>query len=129
MVTLHASMRGGALGVSLSRALEESSCTLYDQKELLCVYPANVIKYLYVCYGCPEMYIILYYSGESDLNIRKSVKELISVLVDCGACLSRPHNIFGRVRNVEVEPPLVNGTPALLGYQEIGPRWCAGKTQ
>ena len=50
------------------------------------------------------------------LNIRKSVKELISVLVDCGACYSRPHKIFGRVRNVEVKPLVVDGTPALLGY-------------
>ena len=54
---------------------------------------------------------------ETDSNIQKSVKEFISVLVDCGACLSRPHNIFGRVRNVEVKPPtVVDGTPALLGY-------------
>ena len=76
-----------------------------------------VIKYLYVWYHCPEMYIILHLSsGESDLNIRKSLKELISVLVDCGACLSRPHNIFGIVRSVEVKPPVVDGTPALIGY-------------
>ena len=47
-------------GVSLSRGLEESSYTLFDQKEFLCVYPAIAIKYLYVCYSCPEMYIILY---------------------------------------------------------------------
>ena len=49
----------GTLRASLFQALEESSCTFYDQKEFLCVYPANVIKYLYVCYSCPEMYIIL----------------------------------------------------------------------
>ena len=114
----------------MSRTLEESSCTLYDQKQFLCAYPANVIKYLYICHSCPEMYIILYLSsGESDSNIRKIVKEFISVLVDCGASLSRPHNIFGRIRNVEVKPSEVDGTPALLGYEEIGHRWCAGKTQ
>ena len=48
------------------------------------------------------------------MNIRKSAKEFISILVDCGACFSRPHNIFGRVRSVEVKPPVVDGTPALL---------------
>ena len=36
------------------------------------------------------------------------MKEFISVLVDCGACLSRPHNIFGRVRNGEVKLPVVD---------------------
>ena len=45
----------------------------------------------------------------------ESVKEFISVLVDCAACFSRPHNIFGRARNVEANPPVVDGTPALLG--------------
>ena len=101
----------------MSRALEESSYTLYDQKQFVCVCPANVVRYLYVWYSCPEMYIIVYLSsGESDLNIQKSIKEFINVLVDCGACLSRPHNIFGRVRSVEVKPPVVDGTPTLLGY-------------
>ena len=41
---------------------------------------------------------------------------LFGDLVDCGACFSRPHNIFGRVRNVKVKPPILDGTPALAGY-------------
>ena len=43
----------------------------------------------------------------------KGVYLFISVLVDCGTCFSRPHNLFGSVRNVEVNPPVVDGTPAL----------------
>ena len=58
----------------------------------------------------------------------KSIKDLISDLVDCGACFRRPHNIFGRVRNVEVKPLAFDGTPAYLCIEEIGPRWCTGKT-
>ena len=38
---------------------------------------------------------------------------LFGDLVDCGACISRPHNIFGRVRSMEVKPPILDGTPAL----------------
>ena len=34
--------------VSLSRALKESSTTICDEKEFLCVCPANVKRYLYV---------------------------------------------------------------------------------
>ena len=62
------------------------------------------------------------------LDIRKSIKDLISDLVDCGACFRRPHNEFDRVRNVEVKPLAFDGTPAYLGIEEIGPRWCTGKT-
>ena len=40
-------------GVSLSRANR-----IYSKKEFICVCPANVKRYLYVWYGCPEMYII-----------------------------------------------------------------------
>ena len=40
---------------------------------------------------------------------------LFGDLVDCGACFSRPHDIFGIVRNVEVKPPILDGTPALAG--------------
>ena len=72
--------------------------------------PANVIKYLYVWNRYPVMYIMVHSSsGESDLNFRKSIKEFISVLVDCGACLNRPHNISAE--------------------SGAWPRWCAGKTQ
>ena len=35
----------------------------------------------------------LYSSRKSILNIRKCVEELISVQVDCAACLYRPPNI------------------------------------
>ena len=96
--------------------LKRAVVKLYDQKEFLCIHLANVLKCIYVCYNCPELCIMLYKSsGESYTNIRKSIKECISVLVDCAACFSRPHNIFGRVRNVEANPPVVDGTPALLG--------------
>ena len=49
VATVPAMTGGGPCGdtgdcVSLSRALEESSSTLYDKKELLCVCPANVEK-------------------------------------------------------------------------------------
>ena len=48
-----------------------------------------------VCLGCLKRAVLHYLSsGESDLNIRKSIKEFISVLVNCGACLNRPHNIL-----------------------------------
>ena len=50
------------------------------------------------------------------LGTRKSTSDLIGDLVDCGACFHRPHNIFGRVRNVEVKPLTFDGTPALPGY-------------
>ena len=50
------------------------------------------------------------------LDIWKSIKDLISDLVDCGACFRRPHNIFGRVRKVEAKPLAFDGTPALPGY-------------
>ena len=46
-------------------------------------------------------------------------------LVDCADCRHRPPNIrqiFGRVLCLE-------GTPALLGYQEVEPCWCTGKAQ
>ena len=36
---------------------------------------------------------------------RKRIKDIL-VIVDCGACFRRPHNIFGRVRNVEVKDPV-----------------------
>ena len=41
---------------------------------------------------------------------------LVGYLVICGACFSRPHNVFGRVWIVEVKPPILDGTPALAGY-------------
>ena len=50
------------------------------------------------------------------LGTRKHIKDLIGDLVDCGPVFRRPHNIFGRVRNVEVKPLVFDGTPALLGY-------------
>ena len=50
------------------------------------------------------------------LDTRKCIKGLIGDFVDCGACFRRPHNIFGRVRNVEVKPLTLDGTPALPGY-------------
>ena len=85
--------------------LKRAAGKLCDQYEFLCIHPANVLKCIYICYNCPEMCIMLYKSsGESFTNIRKSVKEFISVLVDCAACFSRPHNVFGRVRNVEANP-------------------------
>ena len=37
---------------------------------------------------------------------------LFGDLVDCGACFSRPHNIFGRVWNVEVKPPILDTRPS-----------------
>ena len=45
-------------GVSLSQALRESGTIICSKKEFICVCPANVSRYLYVWYGCPEMYII-----------------------------------------------------------------------
>ena len=75
-------------------ALRESGTIICDEKEFLCVYPANVKIYLYVWYGCPEMYIVEFLSSrERNLNIRKCINELISVLVDCAACLYRSPNI------------------------------------
>ena len=67
------------------------------------------------------MCVIVVYSVVLDvrrviLDIRISIKDLISDLVDCGACFRRPHNIFGRVRNMEVKPLAFDGTPALPGY-------------
>ena len=50
------------------------------------------------------------------LGTRERIKDLIGDLVDCGACFRRPHNIFGRVRNVEVKPLVFDGTPGLPGY-------------
>ena len=50
------------------------------------------------------------------LGTRKRIKDVIGDLVDCGACFRRLHNIFGRVRNVEVKPLVFDGTPALPGY-------------
>ena len=45
-------------GVCLSRALRESGTIICSKKEFICVCPANVKRYLFVWYGCPEMYII-----------------------------------------------------------------------
>ena len=45
------------------------------------------------------------------------IKGIIGDFVDCGPCFRRPHSIFGRVRNVEVKPLTLNGTPALPGAQ------------
>ena len=52
------------------------------------------------------------------LGTRKRIKDLIGDFVDCGACFRRSHNIFTRVRNVEVKPLVFDGTPALpiAGY-------------
>ena len=50
------------------------------------------------------------------LGTRKRIKDLIGDLVDCGDCFRRPHNIFVRVRNVEVKPLVFDGTPVLPGY-------------
>ena len=55
-----ATTSGGPCGdtgdwVSLSRALRESSTIICCEKEFLCDCPANVKRYLYVRYGCPEM--------------------------------------------------------------------------
>ena len=47
------------------------------------------------------------------VDTRKYIKGLIGDFVDCGAC-------FHRVRNVEVKPLTLDGTPALPG--------CTGKT-
>ena len=62
------------------------------------------------------MYSVVLEEWRVILDIRKIAKDLISVLVDCGACFSRPHNIFGRVRNVEVKPLVFDGTPTLLEF-------------
>ena len=63
------------------------------------------------------MFAIFVRSGDSNLNIRKSAKEFISVLVDCGACLSRPHNIYIRQSPERGgKPPVIDGTTTLLGY-------------
>ena len=70
-------------GVSLSRALRESGTMICSKKEFICVCPAKVKIYLYVWYGCSDMYIIQFLSSrDSNLNIRKCIKELISVLVE-----------------------------------------------
>ena len=55
--------------------------------------------------------------GESDLNIRKSIKEFISVLVDCVACLNRPHNISAC---------LERGGGTSCGSRDTRPTWVLG---
>ena len=61
------------------------------------------------------------------LDTRKSIKDLISDLVDCGACFRRPHTIFGRVRNVEVKPRTFDGTPPYLGIRKYDPVGAQGR--
>ena len=40
--------------------LKRAVVKLYDQKEFLCIHPANGLKCIYVCYSCPELCIMLY---------------------------------------------------------------------
>ena len=97
--------------------LERADVKDYCHKELLCDSCGEYLE-LYIC--------VLKLSGVVNsvvlnvrrviLDTRKCIKGLIGDFVDYGACFRRPHNIFGRVRNVEVKPLTLDGTPALPGY-------------
>ena len=58
--------------------------------------PAIHWNYIYVCYS------VVLDVRRVIIGTRKRIENLIGDLVDCGACLRRPQNIFGRVRNMEV---------------------------
>ena len=89
----------------------------YCHKELLCDSSGEYLE-LYIC--------VLKLSGVVNsvvlnarrviLDTRKCIKGIIGDFVDCGACFHRPHGIFGIVRNEEVKPHALDGTPALPGY-------------
>ena len=97
--------------------LERADVKCYCHKELLCDSSGEYLE-LYIC--------VLQLSGVVNsvvlnvrrviLGTRKCIRDLIGDFVDCGAYFRRPHNIFGRVRNVEVKPLTFDGISALPGY-------------